>query len=75
MVKVEEEELVYLEEYLTKMMGKVEIKKIAEAKKKELGIEDKSKMGMLMGTLMAELEGRAEGRDVKEVVDELFKKA
>lgn len=72
LVKVEEEELSYLEEYLPKMMGKVEIKKIAEAKKKELGIEDKSKMGMLMGTLMAELEGRAEGKDVKAVVDELF---
>ena len=72
LVKTEEEELKVLEGYLPEMMSKEEIEKIAKAKKEELGITDKSKAGMLMGALMKELKGKADGGDVKEVVDSLF---
>ncbi len=72
LVEAEEQELAILEEYLPEMMSKEEILKIAEAKKQEMAIEDKSKIGMLMGALMKELGGKADGGDVKEVVDSLF---
>lgn len=68
----EKEELVVLEGYLPQMMSQDEIRPLAEAKKAELGIEDKSKMGMLVGALMKDLQGRADGGDVKAVVESLF---
>ncbi len=68
----EKEELVVLEEYLPQMMSIEEIEPIAAAKKAELGITDKSKMGMLVGAVMKELAGKADGSDVKMVVGRLF---
>lgn len=68
----EKEELAILEAYLPELMSKEEIQKVAEAKKAELGVEDKSKMGILMGAIMKELNGKADGGDVKEVVESLF---
>lgn len=69
----EKEELEVLESYLPQMMSQEEIRPIAEAKKAELGVEDKSKMGMLVGGIMKELAGKADGSDVKVVVESLFK--
>ena len=68
----EKEELAVLESYLPQMMSQEEIRPIVEAKKAELGIEDKSKMGMLVGAVMKELTGKADGADVKVVVEESF---
>ncbi len=68
----EKDELVVLEDYLPQMMSQDEIRPIAEAKKAELGIDDKSKMGMLMGAIIKELAGKADGGDVKAVVESLF---
>jgi len=68
----EKKELTILEEYLPQMINKDEIRKIAESKKAELGVDDKSKMGMLMGAVMKELKDKADGGDVKEVVNSLF---
>jgi len=68
----EEAELKIIEEYLPKMMSVEEIQKVAVAKKAEMGIDDKSKMGVLMGAIMAELKNKADGKDVKEVVESLF---
>lgn len=68
----EKQELAILETYLPEMMSKEQIKEIAEAKKAEMGVDDKSKMGMLMGAIMKELKGQADGNDVKEVVESLF---
>ena len=45
---------------------------LAEQKKTEMGIDDKSKMGMFMGAVMKELKGKADGGDVKAVIDEMF---
>lgn len=69
---VEKEELVILEAYLPAMMSQEQIRPIAEAKKAELGITDKSKLGMLVGAVMKELAGKADGGDVKAVVESLF---
>lgn len=68
----EKEELVILESYLPKLLSVEEIRPIAEAKKAELGITDKTKMGMLVGAVMKELSGQADGNDVKSVVESLF---
>lgn len=68
----EREELAILETYLPETMSKDEIRKVAEAKKIELGITDKAKMGMLMGAIIKELGGKADGNDVKQVVEELL---
>ena len=68
----EKEELAVLENYLPKLMSAEEIRPIAEAKKTELGIADKNKMGMLVGAIMKELSGKADGAEVKKVVESLF---
>jgi len=68
----EKEELAVLEAYLPQMMSQEEIEPIAKAKKAELGIDDKTKMGVLVGAVMKELAGKADGGDVKTVVESLF---
>ncbi len=69
----EKAECAILETYLPQMMSRDDIKKVAEAKKAELGVTDKTKLGQLTGAIMKELKGRADGSDVKEVVESLFK--
>jgi len=69
----EKEELVVLESYLPTMMSRDAIRPIVEAKIAELGAVDKSKMGMLIGSLMKELNGKADGSDVKAVVEDVLK--
>lgn len=69
----EKAELVILEKYLPATMSKDEIRKIAEAKIAASGPIEKSKMGQFMGMLMKELKGKADGGDVKEVVESLVK--
>jgi uncharacterized protein YqeY len=68
----EAKELTYIQEYLPQMMPRDEIMKLAVAKRDEMALTDPSKKGMLMGALMKDLKGKAEGGDVKEVVDEIF---
>ena len=68
----EEKERAILEAYLPAMMSQDEIKKIAEVKKAELDVTDKKEAGKLMGIVMKELKGKADGGDVKTVVDSLF---
>lgn len=68
----EEQELKILEGYLPAQMGSEEIMKVARAKKEELGVTDKTKVGVLVGAVMKELKGKADGSDVKAVVDSLF---
>jgi uncharacterized protein YqeY len=68
----EKEELAVLESYLPTLMTQAEIKPIVEAKMTELGVADKSKMGQLVGAVMKDLAGKADGGDVKAVVESLF---
>jgi len=68
----EQEELEILETYLPAKMTLEEIEKIAIAKKEELGVSDKSKMGILIGAVIRETGGNADGADVKSVVEKLF---
>lgn len=72
LVQSEEQELKIIEEFAPQMMSLEEIEKVVMAKQQELGISDKSKMGMLMGAVMKELKGKANGSDVKTAVEKLF---
>jgi len=68
----EQAELAILEKYLPTLMSREEIMVVALAKKDALGVADKSKAGQLTGAIMKDLAGKADGGDVKAVVDELF---
>lgn len=72
LAEAEHAELGIIEAFLPKSMSKEEIMKVAEAKKVELGITDKAKIGILMGAVMKELKGAADGGDAKSVVEGLF---
>jgi hypothetical protein len=72
MAEKEKKEQAILEAYLPEMMPEDEIRKVAEAKKTELGVTDKKDMGRLMGAVMKETGGKADGGDVKRVVESLF---
>ncbi len=68
----EEAELAILHAYLPPMMSRDELRPIAEATQAELGITDKSQMGILIGAVMKETSGNADGADVKAVVADLL---
>ncbi|HEY4502637.1 MAG TPA: GatB/YqeY domain-containing protein [Candidatus Paceibacterota bacterium] len=72
LAEVERKELAIIESYLPEMMKKEDVLKVAQAKKAELGIDDPTKKGVLMGAIMKELKGKADGNTVKEVVEGLF---
>ena len=72
LAEAEMKELEILEVFLPATMPKDEILKVAEAKKAELNVTDKSGAGKLIGAISKELKGKAEGSDIKEVVDSLF---
>lgn len=72
LVENEEKELEIIKKYLPEEVGEEEIKKVAEKKKTELGITDKSKLGILVGAVMKELKGQADGGEVKRIVESLF---
>lgn len=72
LAETEKAELVILEAYLPAQMSENEIRKIAEAKKAELNVTDKSKLGILVGAVMKATAGQADGVVVKRVVDNLF---
>ena len=65
-------ELAIIEEFLPALMPREEIKKIALAKKAELGAVDKSSMGKFIGAVMKECKGKADGNDVKAVCEEIL---
>lgn len=67
----EQAELDVLSVYLPTLMTRDEIVPIVQAKIAEMGA-DKSKMGMVVGALMKDLKGKADGNDVKSVVESLL---
>lgn len=69
----EEKELEIIKTFIPAGLPREEILKIALSKKQELLIEDKTKAGLLMSHVMKELKGKADGNDVKAVVDEILK--
>ena len=68
----EKAELAIIESYLPQMMSREEIMPIAKAKMIELNLSPSADAGKLIGALMRDLKGKADGGDVKAVVDSLF---
>ena len=65
-------ELAIIEAYLPALMSREEIGVVAKAKMAELDVSGKAEAGKLTGMLMKELKGKADGGDVKAVVDSLL---
>lgn len=72
LVEPEKEELAIIESYLPAQMSREEIMAVAKAKMAELGISSKSEAGKFTGALMKDLKGKADGGEVKSVVDLLL---
>ena len=72
LASAEEAELNILKVYLPAQMSIEQIRSIAEAKKAEMGVTDKTKLGILVGAVMKATAGQADGNVVKEVVESLF---
>ncbi len=68
----EKAELAIIESFLPAVMSRDEIRTIATAKMAEMGVSGKADAGRFTGALMKDLKGRADGADVKAVVDELL---
>lgn len=68
----EREELAVIESFLPEQMSREELEAIVRAKKEELGVSEKKDMGRLMGAVMQEVKGRADGNDVKAVIDSIL---
>lgn len=68
----EQEELTVIESYLPAQLSREEITTIVKTKMAEMGVTDKSGAGKFIGAVMGELKGKADGGEVKSVVDELL---
>lgn len=69
---IERSEMRILEEFLPAQMSEEKIREIVLKKKEEMGVTDKSKMGIFMGAVMKETGGQADGSLVKKIVEEIL---
>ena len=72
LVTKEEAELAVLKPYLPEQLSREEIAQAAREAIQEAGASDPQEMGKVMAVLMPRLRGRADGRQVSEVVQELL---
>lgn len=68
----EQAELALIEVFLPELMSREEILAFAKEKQETLGVSDGSAKGQFMAALMSDLKGKADGGEVKSVVDELL---
>lgn len=71
----DKKQLEVLIQFQPAQMAESDIREIATAKKAELGMTDKTKMGMLVGAVVKEIAARGESADggvVKKIIEELF---
>ena len=60
-----------IEQFLTQIMSESQIEEVVKAKIAEAGTVDKTSLGKFTGMIIKELAGKADGADVKKVVDRL----
>ena len=72
LVTKEEAELAVLKPYLPEQLSREEIAQAAREAIQEAGASGPQEMGKVMAVLMPRLRGRADGRQVSEVVQELL---
>lgn len=68
----EKAELAIIETLLPATMPRADIEVIAKAKMAEMSVSSKADAGKFIGALMKDLKGKADGGDVKAVVDSLL---
>jgi uncharacterized protein YqeY len=61
-----------LQSYLPQPMSEDEVRKVVQAKIKELNAESMRDMGKVMGVVMKELEGKTDGNTVKDIVQDIL---
>jgi uncharacterized protein len=74
LLEKERAQLGVIKGYLPQQMAEEDIKKIVDAKIKELNIQGMGQMGILMGAVMKETGGQADGNVVKNIVTETLSK-
>ncbi|KUK67325.1 MAG: Uncharacterized protein yqeY [candidate division WS6 bacterium 36_33] len=72
LVTKEVTQLEVLQSYLPQPMSEDEVRKVVEAKVKELNAESMRDMGKVMGVVMKELEGKTDGNIVKDIVQDIL---
>jgi len=72
LVAIEEAEMAVLEQYLPQQMSRDEITAEARRVIEEVGAESIRDKGKVMPPLIARLKGKADGREINEVVTELL---
>jgi len=70
LVKAEKQELEVIESYLPPQMSEAEIEKMVDQAIADLGAQDSSLMGQVIGWVMKKSEGRADGAIVSPIVRE-----
>ncbi len=68
LVKLTEEEMEILLEYLPKQLSKEEVEAIISETIEEVGAKDPKDMGKVMGALMPKVKGKADGKLVSQIV-------
>lgn len=72
LVERNEEELAVLMEYLPQQMSREDVEALARQVIEQVGATGPAAKGKVMGQLMPQLKGRADGKEVNEVVTELL---
>ncbi|MEE9199163.1 MAG: GatB/YqeY domain-containing protein [Dehalococcoidia bacterium] len=72
LVEREEAELALLLEYMPRQMSPEEILEVARQVMGEVGAQGPGDRGKVMGRLMPQLKGRADGKEVSQIVGELL---
>jgi len=72
LVKKEQSELNLIKSYLPEQLSEEEIRELAQAVVKEVGVQGLADMGKVMGVLMPKIRGRADGSLVGGIVRELL---
>ena len=72
LVQRNEEELAILMEYLPAQMSREEIEAVARQVMEQVGARGPADKGKVMGQLMPQVKGKADGKEVNDVVTELL---
>jgi uncharacterized protein YqeY len=72
LIEPEKAELAIIESFLPAQMSREEIEAVVKAKMAEMDISSKAEAGKFTGAVMKDLKGKADGGDVKAVIDSLL---